>query len=310
MKNCLRFFELLLSPLAGEGAKHRGVWRWTLMAGLVASLAACSGGQLSPRSENVEVPAPLYQAHAHNDYEHNRPLMDALDHGFMSVEADVYADPVLGLELYVAHDPQDIRFARTLRSLYLDPMQARIDELGVLQPGQDRPFQLLVDFKTEAETTWSVLEEQLEDYAGFLTRYEDGQVIPGLVTVVISGNRPTATLAAEGRRLAFIDGRLPDLENPPPPELVPLVSDNWGNHFSWRGEGEMPAEERDKLAEVMVTAQAIGYRIRFWATPDAPGPARTAIWAMLYEHGVHHINTDDMAGLERFLRERQVADAN
>ena len=32
---------------------------------------------------------PLARAHAHNDYEHPRPLRDALDHGFTSVEADV-----------------------------------------------------------------------------------------------------------------------------------------------------------------------------------------------------------------------------
>lgn len=33
---------------------------------------------------------PLPRAHAHNDYEHARPLLDALDHGFTSVEADVW----------------------------------------------------------------------------------------------------------------------------------------------------------------------------------------------------------------------------
>ena len=33
---------------------------------------------------------PLAQAHAHNDYEHTRPLHDALDHSFTSVEADVW----------------------------------------------------------------------------------------------------------------------------------------------------------------------------------------------------------------------------
>src|SRR5207237_4622701 len=33
---------------------------------------------------------PLIHAHAHNDYEHTRPLLDALDHGFCSVEADIH----------------------------------------------------------------------------------------------------------------------------------------------------------------------------------------------------------------------------
>ena len=37
-----------------------------------------------------ELPGPLGQAHAHNDYYHKRPLLDALSHGFCSVEADVF----------------------------------------------------------------------------------------------------------------------------------------------------------------------------------------------------------------------------
>ncbi|MEL6593794.1 MAG: endonuclease/exonuclease/phosphatase family protein, partial [Bacteroidota bacterium] len=36
-------------------------------------------------------PRPVHlQAHAHNDYEHDCPLLDALDHGFNSVEVDVW----------------------------------------------------------------------------------------------------------------------------------------------------------------------------------------------------------------------------
>ncbi|NVJ48512.1 MAG: hypothetical protein HWE07_15355, partial [Cytophagia bacterium] len=44
---------------------------------------------------------PLPRAHAHNDYEHERPLFDALENGFTSVEADVY---LIDGELYVYHD--------------------------------------------------------------------------------------------------------------------------------------------------------------------------------------------------------------
>src|SRR5688500_17684262 len=44
---------------------------------------------------------PLERAHAHNDYEHERPLYDALDHGFKSVEADIW---LIDGELVVSHD--------------------------------------------------------------------------------------------------------------------------------------------------------------------------------------------------------------
>lgn len=42
--------------------------------------------------------------------------------------------------------------------------------------------------------------------------------------------------------------------------------------------------------------------MRFWATPDTPGPERDAVWAELLAAGVDHLNTDDLAGLARFLR--------
>ena len=49
---------------------------------------------------------PLPRAHAHNDYEHDRPLFDALDHGFTSVEADVH---LVDGELFVAHNSDEIK---------------------------------------------------------------------------------------------------------------------------------------------------------------------------------------------------------
>lgn len=38
--------------------------------------------------------------------------------------------------------------------------------------------------------------------------------------------------------------------------------------------------------------------------PDQPGPAREAVWSELLAAGADHLNTDDPAGLERFLRAR------
>ena len=72
-------------------------------------------------------PVPLARAHAHNDYDHTRPLFDALDCGFASIEADIHL--VDGM-LLVAHDKEDIRPERTLQSLYLDPLRKRIKGNG------------------------------------------------------------------------------------------------------------------------------------------------------------------------------------
>ncbi len=64
----------------------------------------------------------------------------------------------------------------------------------------------------------------------------------------------------------------------------------------------MPTEQRARLRDVIAVAHRNGQRVRFWATPDEPGAQREAVWRELRAAGVDHINTDDLAGLEDFLR--------
>ena len=81
---------------------------------------ACAGTKVP----NVQ---PLPHAHAHNDYEHPHPLLDALERGFCSVEADVH---LVDGELFVAHDANAIKPDRTLRKLYLEPLLDRVRAHG------------------------------------------------------------------------------------------------------------------------------------------------------------------------------------
>ena len=91
----------------------------------------------------------------------------------------------------------------------------------------------------------------------------------------------------------------PDLDADTPAELMPMISDNWGVHFRWRGVGEISAADRAKLLEVVEKAHKHGRTVRFWNIP-----ANAAIWGELSGAGVDRINTDGLAGLEKFLRER------
>lgn len=247
---------------------------------------------------------PLAQAHAHNDYEHARPLHDALDHGFTSVEADIY---LVAGELLVGHDPEDLTPERTLRSLYLDPLRHRVlTNHGGVYPGLRTPFQLLIDIKTDGEATYAELDATLREprYAFLLTGYRHGVVTRGPITAVVSGDRPRATMEAQRTRFAFYDGRIVDQNDLGPgadARLTPLVSDNWTTLFTWTGTGPMPEPERARLHEIVGIAHDAGQRVRFWATPDSPGPARDAIWQALVDVGVDHINTDDLLGLQQFL---------
>lgn len=243
---------------------------------------------------------PLPQAHAHNDYEHDRPLLDALDHGFTSVEADVW---LIDGELRVSHDLEGTKPGVTLTSLYLEPLAERArSNYGGIFPRYREPIQLLIDIKTDGPSTYAAIDEALRHYPRLMTSFADDRTRERVVTAVISGNRPLEVMQAQRLRFAGYDGRLGDLDSGLPASLMPLVSDNWTNYFSWSGEGEFPAAEQAALDDIVSSAHASGYRVRFWATPDEAGPARDAIWRVLQQAGVDHINTDDLAGLEAFLR--------
>lgn len=254
--------------------------------------------------ERKHVPRPLWRAHAHNDYEHPRPLLDALDHRFGSVEADIY---LVGDQLLVAHDPEDLDPTRTLESLYLDPLAARVRaNHGSVYRGHRKPIQLLIDIKTEGASTYLELDKHLKRYKHLFTTYAHGRVLPGAVTAVISGDRAARTpMAAQTVRRAFYDGRLADLGSSAPASFISLISDNWSLNFTWQGVGAFADAERQKLRGIVRAAHSRGQQVRFWATPDVAGPARDALWSELLAAGVDFLNTDDLAGLEAFLDARR-----
>ena len=259
------------------------------------------GGGEDPREEDV---VPLPRAHAHNDYAHERPLFDALSHGFGSLEADVH---LVGGELLVAHDADEVVPGRTLTSLYLDPLRERIRRNGGhVYPESELSLILLIDIKTEGEATYLALRDVLRDYAEILTAFTPTSVDPGAVTAIISGNRPRELMEAEPLRYAAYDGRLDDLAAAAPtaPSFMPLVSSNWSAITAWQGEGALPDSARTRLAEAVAAAHGQGKILRFWATADRP-----EVWDVLWEADVDLLNADDLSGLQAFLLERGPASA-
>ncbi|MET9479512.1 phosphatidylinositol-specific phospholipase C/glycerophosphodiester phosphodiesterase family protein [Streptomyces sp. NPDC006638] len=286
----------------------------TFAAALTAVVAAPAYAHAAPEAAAAtekDIPRtgagarPLAHAHAHNDYLHPRPLHDALDHGFTSVEADIF---LVDGELLVAHEATDLDPARTLRSLYLDPLRSRVRaHHGSVYRGYHRPVQLLIDIKNEGAAAYTELHRQLTAYRSLLSTYAYGVVRPGAVTPVISGDRAARVpMEAQRVRHAFYDGRLDDLGTAAGADFVPLISANWTQTFSWSGTGPIPTAERATLRTLVDTAHRRGQRVRFWSTPDLPGPARDAVWTELLSAGVDHLNTDDLAGLEQFLRNHRM----
>lgn len=237
-------------------------------------------------------------AHAHNDYNHKRPLLDALDCKFKSIEADVFS---VGDSLFVAHDFDKIRPGRTLRNLYLNPLKDIVARNDGSVYGDATEIILLVDIKNDGLTTYKLLHKILEDYKDITTSYRSGAVVTKAVSVIVSGNRPKEYMQKQEIRYAGYDGRIPDLDSRMNASFMPLVSDNWNKYFSWKGKGEMPDAEKKKLHQYAKQAKENGYMLRFWANPDRPGPEREAVWKELQNAHVDLIGADDLKGLESML---------
>ena len=242
----------------------------------------------------AEKPAsPVRQAHAHNDYEHKRPLLDALDQGFCSVEADIWLSKD---SLLVAHTPFGLKPERTLQKLYFDPLRERVKANGGKVHHDGPHFYLLIDVKTEAKATCAALAKVFDDYSDILSATRDGKFEAKAITVVISGNCDRDAISKQAVRYAAIDGRPADLDSDAAVHLIPWISASWASQFKWDGTGAMPEAERARLKEFVAKAHKRGRLVRFWATPEKP-----ELWRELLQADVDLINTDELEELRGFL---------
>lgn len=254
----------------------------------------CAGWPAPPVAVG-EGRAATARLHGHNDYLQPQPLRTALALGLGSVEADVF---LVEGELRVGHERWQLRPGRTLRSLYLEPLQAHMVANGGRVRADGQPFVLLVDIKADAAAVYHQLREELAAFAPMLTRFVEGRVEPGAVTVLLSGDRPRERVAAESVRLCALDGRLADLAAavPPPVALMPWISDAWPKVSDWTGSDELLPAEVARLRALVEQAHAQGRELRFWGAPD-----RVEAWGALFDLGVDRIGTDRPAAAAAFL---------
>ncbi len=238
-------------------------------------------------------------AHSHNDYEHERPLFDALDCKFKSIEADVYT---VGDSLYVAHDFDKTKPGRTLRNLYLEPLKTEIIKNNGSVYGNGEEVILFIDIKDDGLKTYQNLHRILTEYKSQLTSFDHGKKNQGSIKVVVSGNRPFEFMQSQTIRYAGFDGRLENLDSGISPDLMPVVSDNWAKYFSWDGTGKIPEEEKLKLNNITSKAKNQGYLLRFWNTPNRTPEQRKAVWTELKNAEVGLIGADELKELQEFLK--------
>jgi hypothetical protein len=254
-----------------------------------ALLAAVSISSCATSTPTPTLPVYLGRAHAHNDYTRARPLHDALDRGFGSIEVDVV---LVDGEIFVAHGLAEVRRSDTLARLYLEPLRALASANGGrVYAVADESLQLLIDVKSSAEETYRALDEQLGAYDEVFTRWTKDGARRGPVTVVLSGNRAVDLVLADTVRYVTLDGRIDEERSSFSVDAMPLVSIDWAML-----EGS-PTARLDAARSWIDLVHGENRRVRFWGTPD-----RGPVWSSLIALGADHIGADDVALLERILR--------
>ena len=240
----------------------------------------------------------FYNAFSHNDYWRPKPLFDAISYRFNCVEADLW---LIDGKLYVAHDKSDIREGNTFETMYLNPLVEHIRKNGgKVFEGSDRPFFLMVDCKTSGEEMYPVLKKALEPYKDLLCSLDNGEYKEGAVLFFLSGDRPLETLPKETSRFVFLDGRVKDLNKGISLDVMPVVSNNYGDFFSWKGRGEMPENELLKMREIIDQTHKENKLLRWWGAP-----ASKEFRVFLVREGVDLIGTDNLEELYNVLKEIQ-----
>lgn len=242
---------------------------------------------------------PLTQAHAHNDYQHPQPLLDALNHGFTSIEVDVF---LMNGELYVYHNrPIFPNPKRTLTKLYLEPLLARYKVTGgQFFKDSNQSISLMIDIKNRKNQTYEVLKKTIEPFQEMLTSWENNEACTKSVNIILSGKRPIRKVIAETQRWVQLDGRICDLGKHYHPELMPLVSGHYDEvcDASWLFR-KCHQVKLKNIGNIAKKVAAEGKKLRIWKTPE-----NTKTWNALLNKGVDIINSDSLQLLSNFLIER------
>lgn len=255
-------------------------------------------GLLSPIHSLAQVPtdsiSPIAhpRAHAHNDYEHTLPLWNALQHGFMSVEADVW---LINGVLYVKHfKPKNLEETPTLNKLYLEPLSAIISkQKGRVYPNNPAPFYLMIDIKHEGIATYEALKKMCKPYLPLL----EGENPP--LKIFLSGARPIEQMLADKHVFMGIDGRPEDIGKGYSAADMPVISQRYGKITKWKGKTPISEEEFQVLKNLADACHKEGKKLRLWASPETE-----LAWKTLLDAGIDLLNTDKLEEMDLFLQAR------
>lgn len=250
-----------------------------------------------PKGFKIGKPIPL--GHSHNDYIQERPLWEALENGFTSIEIDIYT--ASDNTLHVSHVPFALLQKPTLEKLYLAPLKEWIDKNnGQVFPDTNITLTLMIDLKGNGSLTYPILKETLEKYKDYLTVYNSGKLVKqGPLRIMFSGSRPMSILNRETEQLFCIDGSLGG-DYSESSVFVGRESAPYGAYFKKRNNGKLSEKEAADLKRLVEKTTARNREIRFWAAGN-----NLKRWQTLKIAGVTVINVDKLKTFNRWINQQQ-----
>ncbi|OIV41160.1 alkaline phosphatase [Flavobacterium johnsoniae] len=223
--------------------------------------------------------------HSHNDYASPLPFYGAYSNEAGVIEADVF---LVNNELFVAHTSKEIGPNNTLKNFYLEPLSLKLKNLGSKAYPSNKPLILMIDIKSDADSTLKLIAQQLKNYPDI--------IINKNIKVVISGNRPNPAQWTSYPEFIYFDGRLNENYTPEQLARVEMISEDLHELTIWNGKGVLTQADLEKIQSAIKKVHNQNKKIRFWATQD-----NVNTWMTLMNLKVDFIGTDNVAELTHFI---------
>jgi alkaline phosphatase len=221
--------------------------------------------------------------HAHNDYQKPEPLTNALRNKVFSIEADVYLS---GNRLLVAHDKNELTKAKTLDSLYLQPIIKLFRQhKGAISEDSGYSPVLMIDIKENGEAAIAHLIKLLSAHRSVFDRTINAKA----VQVVISGDRGSVSKWVSYSSFIFFDGRPYEVYDSATLQHVAFISDSYSSYISLQ-------DSTTRIQQLVKKVHGMDKLLRLWATPDNP-----ASWKWQQQLGIDIINTDKVAECRNYF---------
>ena len=212
--------------------------------------------------------------HAHNDYQQPEPLTNALRNKVFSIEADIYLH---NKKLVVAHDKKELPMAKSLDSLYLQPIINLFREhKGTVSKDTSYAPVLMIDVKEDGEVVIAELIKLLSAHRPVFDRSVNSKA----VQVVISGNRGPILKWNSYPLFILFDGRPHEVYDSAALQRVAFISDSYLNYIK-------SPDSTGRFKQLVEKVHGMKKLLRLWAIPDNP-----EAWKRLHESGIDIINTD------------------